>query len=186
MFRWVFSQTAVIHHFKMTTLNKYKLTAETIKFTPSLQFDSDLLILDTETEKSEFDRTTYLTITDDKGKTIKIRIDWCNFSTTDTDFSTLIISETDKLFFGARFFWGIIDLKNIKIEKQENCVVFWNFEKHSNTIVVISELSAESMNFKGEFIDKVPIDPPFDSKDFDDRIEFNSPVYGQQTLKLMK
>ncbi len=167
-------------------MNKYKLTAETTKFNPSIQFDSDLLILDTETENAGPDHTTYLTIEDNKGKTIKIRIDWCCFSATETDFSTLLISETDKLFFGARFFWGIIDLKQIKIEKQENCVVFWAFEKHFNTIVVISELSAESMDLKGEFIDKVPIDPPFDSKNYDDRIEFNSPVFGQQTLKLMK
>ena len=64
--------------------------------------------------------------------------------------------------------------------------MFWNFERHSDCIVVISELSAESMTVNGETIDKVPIDPPFDSKDFEDKIEFISPVYGPQTLKLKK
>lgn len=172
--------------FKMTILHKYELISETIKFNPTLHFDNDLWILDAEKDEHGFDRTTLLTITNDKINPIKIRIDWCNFSTTDTDFSTLLISETNKLFFGARFFWGLIDLKIVKTERQESCSVFWNFERHSDCIVVISELSAESMTLHGETIDEVPIDPPFESKDYEDKIEFISPVYGQQTLRLKK
>lgn len=175
-----------MHHFKMTTLKKYNLTSETIKFNPTLQFDGALWVLDSEKDQHGFDRTTLFTIIDETNEPIKIRIDWCNFSSTDTDFATLLISETDKLFFGARFFWGLIDLKNVETERQESCTMFWNFERHSDTIVVISELSAESMTINGESIDKVPIDPPFDSKDFEDKIEFTSPVYGPQTLKLKK
>jgi hypothetical protein len=53
-------------------------------------------------------------------------------------------------------------------------------------IVTITELTAESLTLQGDTIDNVPIDPPFESKDFADRIEFNSPVYGHQTLKLKK
>lgn len=167
-------------------MDKYNLTSETIEFDPTTSFEGDLYIRDTAKDKWEFDRTTLLTITDDTGKLIRIRVDWSNYSSTDRDFPTLLIPETDKLFFGAKSYWGIIDLKNIKIERQESCIEFWNFEKHSDSIVVITELTAESLTLKGETIDNVPIDPPFDSKDFEDRIEFNSPVYGQQTLKLKK
>lgn len=147
----------------------------------------DLLIRDTEKDKWEFDRTTLLTIiTSDKVKTIKIRIDWSNYSSVEIDFPTVLINETDKLFFGAKSFWGIVDLKNIKIDRQESCMEFWCFERHTDCIVVITELTAESLTLQGDTIDNVPIDPPFESKDSADRIEFNSPVYGQQTLKLKK
>ncbi|MFL5766000.1 MAG: hypothetical protein ACJ77K_18795 [Bacteroidia bacterium] len=165
-------------------MDKYNLTSETVEFDSKEPFEGDLHIR--EEDKWEFDRTTLLTITDNNGKKIKIRVDWSNYSSTDTAFPTLIISETDKLFFGAKSYWGIIDLKEVKIDRQESCTEFWNFEKHSDSIVVIAELTAESLTLKGETIDNVPIDPPFDSKIFEDRIEFNSPVYGQQTLKLRK
>ena len=167
-------------------LDTYNLTSETIEFDPTMSFVGDLLIRDTEKDKWEFDRTTLLTISGDKVKTIKIRVDWSNYSLTDTDFSTLLIPETDKLFFGAKSFWGIIDLKNIKINRQESCMEFLSFERHSDCIVAITELTAESLTLQGDTIDNVPIDPPFESKDFADRIEFNSPVYGQQILKLKK
>ncbi|PKP34057.1 MAG: hypothetical protein CVT98_11065, partial [Bacteroidetes bacterium HGW-Bacteroidetes-15] len=73
-----------------------------------------------------------------------------------------------------------------KIDRLENCELFWTFEKHGDIIVVITELLAKSIDLNGEVIDEVPIDPPFESKDFKDRIEFQSPVYGRQTLKLLK
>lgn len=163
---------------------EYNLTSETLKSDPTMSFMGDLLIGDTENDKWEFNRTTLLTITSDKVKTIKIRIDWSNYSSTDIDFPTLLVNEADKLFFGAKSFWGIVDLKSIKIDRQESCMEFWYFERHTNCIVVITELTAESLTLQGETIDNVPIDPPFESKEFSDRIEFNSPVYGQQTLKL--
>ena len=175
-----------MRHFKEMTLDKYNLTSETIKFDPTTSFEGDLFIRDTEKDKWEFDRITLLTITDDKGKVIRIRVDWSNYTLTNTDIPTLLIPETNKLFFGVKSYWGIIDLKNVKIVRQESCIEFWNFEKHSDSIVVLTELKAESFTLNGETIDNVPIDPPYDSKDFDDRIEFNSPVYGQQTLKLKK
>lgn len=167
-------------------MDKYNLTSKTTEFDPTISFEGDLFIRDAEKDKWEFDRTTLLTISDDKGKTVRIRVDWSNYSSTDTNFPTLLISETDKLFFGAKSYWGIIDLKNVKIDRQESCMEFWNFERHSDSIVVLTELTAESLTLKGEAIDNVPIDPPYESQDFDDRIEFNSPVYGQKTLKLKK
>ena len=168
----------------MTTPNKYQLTKETFKFDKNFKNDFDIII--SEGDSQEFDRTTRLIITNDQEGKICFRVDWSNLSASDQDFATLIISETDKLFFGAKFYWGIIDLELKKIDRIENCELFWTFEKHGDIIVVVTELLAKSLDLNGEVIDQVPIDPPFESKDFKDRIEFQSPVYGRQTLKLLK
>ena len=170
----------------MAVENNYILASETIKFDSTVKFDSNIWVLDPEKDNSDFDRTTFLTITNSQNKKIKIRFDWCNYSTTDLGFTSLLISETNKLFFGARFFWGVIDLQNLKVDRQQHCAAFWSFTRHSETIVVTTELEALALDLIGATINSVPIDPPFDSKDFDDRIEFNSPVYGRQILKLKK
>ena len=52
--------------------------------------------------------------------------------------------------------------------------------------MIYDDLYAESVNLKAERIDNVPIDPPTESVDYEDRIEFDSPVFGKQTLKLHK
>ena len=45
---------------------------------------------------------------------------------------------------------------------------------------------AESTNLYAERIDNVPIDPPSETKEYEDRIEFDSPIFGKKTLKLYK
>lgn len=165
---------------------KYDLTSETIEFDSKIEFNGNLWVLDPEKGNNSYDRTTFLNITTGTDVRIHIRIDWCNYSITDSPFTTLLISETGKLFFAAKFFWGLIDLEKVSVIRQESCLDFWSFERSADTIVIITELAAESMTISGETIDKVPIDPPWESKDFEDRIEFDSPVFGQQTLKLKK
>ena len=91
---------------------------------------------------------------------------------------------TGSLFFGTGLSWGVINLNVLKTIRHESCEEFWYFTRHSDTIVVITELEAFALNLEGEIIDQVPIDPPFNSKDFEDRIEFESPVFGFQTLRL--
>ncbi len=151
------------------------IISETSKYTSTIELEHSLLILDPEVNNtnSGFDKTTILTINDYQNQTIRIRFDWCNYSATEDQIELLTISEADKLFFGARFFWGVIDLKDLKVCKQEKCTLFWNFERHNSSIVVITELEAFSLDINGKTIDRVPIDPPFNSKNFDDRIEFD-------------
>lgn len=168
----------------MTKQNTYEFKIQTLNFDQGFKKNVDIFVQ--ESAGHEFDRTTFVTITDEYERILCVRFDWCNLSTTEHEFAALIIPETDKLFFGSKFYYGIIDLKLKKIDVIENCTLFWNFEKHSNTIVVITELLALSLNLNGDVIDKVPIDPPFESKFFNDRIEFQSLVCGRQVLKLMK
>ena len=53
-------------------------------------------------------------------------------------------------------------------------------------ILIYDDLYAESTDLKAKRIDNVPIDPPTESIDYEDRIEFDSPVFGKQTLRLKK
>jgi hypothetical protein len=168
----------------MTTKEKYDLTAETMEFNSDFQTNYDLIICEIEKDEHGFDSTTLLNITEGTNRQIKIRVDWCNASTTARKVSVMLIPEADKLFFATRFFWGVVDLVSVKIDRQESCVDFWSFERYSNTIVLTTELFAEALSLKGETTDKVPIDPPYECEEFDDRIEFDSPVYGHQVLKL--
>lgn len=168
----------------MTIKGKYNIISQTIKFDDPSAFKADIKFQDKEINDNGFDRTTFLTITDDNGKEIKIRVDWCNYSSTDRSFTILMVPETDNLFFATRFFWGVIDLNTLKVIRHESCDEFWSFARHSDTVVVITELEAFALSIVGETIDKVPVDPPFYSKDFNNRIEFESPIHGQQTLRL--
>ncbi|MCB9256154.1 MAG: hypothetical protein H6579_03395 [Chitinophagales bacterium] len=165
-------------------MNNYYMYSETSKFKDALQMGCVLYLVDPEKGKRGFDRTTILKITRNSNFEIKIRFDWCNYSTTDWQFATLLIPETNKVFFGARFFWGIIDLQSLHIDKQESCAEFWSFTRYGNTIVVITELKAYAISVEGDTIDTVPIDPPFESEISEDIIKFESPVYGKQSLNL--
>jgi hypothetical protein len=59
-------------------------------------------------------------------------------------------------------------------------------ERLDQIIVIEDDLQAEATNLQGQRIDVVPIDPPTEKKVFDDRIEYNSPIFGRQVLKLKK
>ncbi|MCI1265047.1 MAG: hypothetical protein LKG19_00635 [Saprospiraceae bacterium] len=167
----------------MTVHKKYTVQLKTIEFDPEFKIDEDLYIADEDkiNNNLDFDKTTILTINDTQHKEIKIRVDWCNYST-DMNFHTLLIEETDKLLIGPRFFWAVINLNYLRIERQEYCAMFWNFEKHSNTIIVTTELEALALDLNCETKDTVPIDPPFDIEYFENRIEFTSLTAGKQTL----
>lgn len=169
----------------MTVQNKYKLEIETLEFIPTLDLNVDLFIRDKDVDENGFDRTSILNLSNNFVKKT-FKIDWCSFSATESIFETLIVPETDMLFIGARFFWGLIDLKNAKLIRQEGCAQFWNFERYNDVIVITTELEVHALNLNGDAIDTIPIDPPFERKIYTDKIDFDSPVYGRQTLNLTK
>lgn len=162
----------------------YELAADTFDFDVSLAIDADLYIRDTEEEGTGIDKTTLLSVTINGVKTVRIRIDWFNLSSSETAFKTLLVPETGYLFFGARFFRGIIDLNDCAILQKEKCVQFWDFFRIKNTIVVLTELEAFAFNLKGDTIHRVPIDPPFEFEKQENGILFQSPASGKQFLKI--
>ncbi|WBX72993.1 hypothetical protein PG913_08815 [Tenacibaculum pacificus] len=98
----------------------------------------------------------------------------------------LFIPETNFLFYRGNIEWCAFDLTNKSVVRNENATQLPFLERRNNVILIYDDLYAESTDLKAERIDNVPIDPPTESIDYDDRIEFDSPVFGKQTLKLIK
>lgn len=98
----------------------------------------------------------------------------------------LHIPETNFLFYRGMIEWCAFDLTNRKIVRNESATQLPFIERRNNVILIYDDLYAESTDLKAERIDNVPIDPPTESNEYEDRIEFNSPVFGKQTLKLTK
>ena len=96
----------------------------------------------------------------------------------------LFIPETDFLFYRGEIEWCAFDLKSKTVKRNESATQLHFLERKKDVVIIFDELYAESTNLKAEKIDKVPIDPPTESTDFEDRIEFDSPVFGKQILKL--
>lgn len=98
------------------------------------------------------------------------------------EWDLLFIEENSFLFFRDTSEWVAFDLKNKKIQKREKAYCLPCFEKKEEVIVIFDELDVKCIDLKGNIINEVPVDPPYESEDFDDRIEFKSSVYGKTTL----
>ncbi len=114
---------------------------------------------------------------------IKIRFDWKEDNNEITAQDFLYIPETNTLFFKSQNQWGAIDLNAKTLKRHENSQWSPWIERKGNFILIEDDLKAESTTLRAETIHSVPIDPPTESKEFDDRIEYNSPVFGHQVLK---
>jgi hypothetical protein len=95
----------------------------------------------------------------------------------------LFIPETDTLFFRSTHQWGAIDLKNKHLKRHEWALNFPFLYKEENFVLIHDELYAESVTFNGDLIDHVPIDPPYEMEEFEDRIEYKCEIFGHQILK---
>ena len=114
---------------------------------------------------------------------IKIRFEWKENVTELTINDFLYIPETNILFFNSLNQWGAIDLKTKTLKRHENSQWLPFIVRKGNYILIEDDLCAESTTLSADKIDSVPIDPPTESKIYEDRIEYNSPVYGKQILK---
>ena len=98
----------------------------------------------------------------------------------------LFVPETNILFYRGMIKWCAFDLTNKCVIRNESATQLPFIERRNNVILIYDDLYAESTDLRAERIDNVPIDPPTESIDYDDRIEFESPVFGKQILKLSK
>ncbi len=96
----------------------------------------------------------------------------------------LYISETDTLFYRGMIEWCVFDLDKNQIKRHEDALELPFIERINDVIVVYDELYAESTDLNGNKIDYAIIDLPYESKEFNDRIEFDTCSFGKQTLKL--
>ncbi|RZJ61379.1 MAG: hypothetical protein EOO45_23365 [Flavobacterium sp.] len=114
---------------------------------------------------------------------VKIKFEWLDSATNLTVDNFLFVQESNMLFFNSPYQWGVIDIANKILKRREDAFYLPTIYRYDNFILVHDELYAESVKYNGERIDNVPIDPPYEMKEYEDRIEYNSPVYGHHILK---
>ncbi|HMQ76876.1 MAG TPA: hypothetical protein PKE21_06650 [Flavobacteriales bacterium] len=119
---------------------------------------------------------------------ITLRIEWASdHSARDLDESDfLLIPETETVFFRTFYQWGVIDVRRATLVRHEKAMYRPFISRHGSSVIIEDELQAESTDLAGMHVHAVPIDPPWDAVEYDDRIEYVSPVYGKQTLRLVK
>jgi hypothetical protein len=72
------------------------------------------------------------------------------------------------------------------IERNEDALQLPFLERKNNVVLIYDDPYVECIDLKANRIDNVPVDPPTESIEFDDRIEFDSPIFGKRTLRLSK
>ena len=114
---------------------------------------------------------------------LKIRFDWKEQRNELSDMNFLYVPETNVLFFKSQNQWGAIDIASGTLKRHENAQWLPYIERKCDYILIEDDLSAESTTLNAETIHSIPIDPPTESKEFNDRIEYHSPVFGHQILR---
>lgn len=142
--------------------------------------DADIICVEPLNGLTDIVATSVVTLTGRQWE-IKIRFDWKDDSEiNESDF--LFVPETNVIFFKTHNQWGVIDITTKTLKRHENACWSLYIEINESYIYIQDDLIAETTKLNGDKIHSVPIDPPTESKDFDDRIEFNSPVMGRQVL----
>ena len=98
----------------------------------------------------------------------------------------LFVPETHFLFYRGNIEWCAFDLINKRVVRNESATQLPFIERRNDVILIYDDLYAECTDLYGEKIDNVPIDPPTETTEYEDRIEFNSPIFGKQILRLIK
>jgi hypothetical protein len=117
---------------------------------------------------------------------ITVRFEWSSdYSAKDLDESDfLLVPEAETLFFRTLYQWGVVDIRRGKLVRHEKAMYRPSMTRKGNAVVIEDELQAEATDLDGKRFHTVPIDPPWNAVEFDDRIEYDSPVYGKQVLDL--
>lgn len=119
----------------------------------------------------------------DSLSTVIVKFEWVadKYELDEDDFC--FIPETGVLFFRSLYQWGVIDIKNKSLKRHEFAFDIPTIYKEDGFVLIHDELYAESVRFNGNKIDNVPIDPPYEMKEYEDRIEYTSIIFGHQILK---
>ncbi|WP_298139653.1 hypothetical protein [Flavobacterium sp.] len=119
------------------------------------------------------------------GTSIRLKFDLTGHSHIEES-NFLFIPETSILFYSGSIEWCAFDLINKCLVRHENATQLPYIERRNDIILIFDDMYVECTDLKAEQIDNVPVDPPTESVVFEDRIEFNSSIFGKQILKLQK
>ncbi|PXY45046.1 hypothetical protein DMB68_10055 [Flavobacterium hydrophilum] len=114
---------------------------------------------------------------------LKVKFEWKEKAENLNEINFVFIPETKMIFFRSVHQWGAIEIETKTLKRHEDAFNFPFIEHKQNFILVEDELYAESCKLNGDKIDNIPIDPPWEVQEFQDRIEYDSPVFGHQILK---
>jgi len=114
---------------------------------------------------------------------LKIKFEWKEAPENLNDTNFVFVPETNMIFFRSVNQWGAIETETKTLKRHEDAFNFPLIEHKQSFILIEDELYAESCRLNGDKIDNVPIDPPWEVQEFQDRIEYNSPIFGHQILK---
>lgn len=161
---------------KMTAIGFHKVDwNENDKIVP------DIVCIEPLNGLTEIIASTLVTLTGNEWR-ICIRFDWKNDTKiTESDF--LHIPETNVIFFKSVNQWGVIDLSSKTLKRQEYSTWSPYIERKDGYVYIQDDLNAETTQLNGDRIDAVPIDPPTEMSEFEDRFEFDSPTFGHQVLR---
>jgi hypothetical protein len=118
---------------------------------------------------------------DNHQSVVKIKFEWRQYFELDES-SFLYIPETEVVFFRTQHYWGAIDLEKKVLKRYEAAIDPFIF-RETDYMLIYGDLEVESTKLNGDRIHAVPVDPPTESKYFEDRIEFISPGFGRQILR---
>lgn len=124
-------------------------------------------------------------IFENKGNKTRIKFELANGNEID-EMNFLFVPETNFLFYSGNIEWCVFDLTNKSTVRNESASQLPFIERKNDVIIIYDDLYAESTDLYGKKIDSVPIDPPTEIVEYEDIIEFNSPIFGKQTLRLKK
>ena len=130
--------------------------------------DFDIVFIEKKYHNEDIVKSTVL-LFENKEIKITIKFELTKDSIIDED-SFLFIPETNLLFYSGNIEWCAFDLYNKNIKRSEIATQLPHIERRNDVILIFDDLYVECMNLKGETIDKVPVDPPVESTDYDDRI----------------
>jgi len=98
----------------------------------------------------------------------------------------LYIPQTNLFFFRTDNQWGVIDPSANRLVRHEHSLWIPMIRLLDGVVIVEDDLKAESCDLSGQKIHEVPVDPPWDATEYDDRIEYDSPVMGKHILRLKR
>ncbi len=118
-----------------------------------------------------------------ESKVTVINLLWSNSANLNSiSFKWLEPEET--LFIGAGEVSAVIDIHTRKIKQINYPMLFWTWKEVDNFILELTETECRLFTRNGNYIDEVPVDPPYEYELKKNHIEFNSIVMGKHIIKL--
>ncbi len=119
-----------------------------------------------------------------ESKVTVINLLWSGFSEHINSISFKWLESEETLYIGAGEVSAVIDIHSLKIIQINYPVLFWIWKEVDNFILELTETECRLFTRNGNYIDEVPVDPPYEYELIENHIEFNSIVMGKHIIKL--